>query len=230
MPFVFATSMTTPILSEVVSNPIKPENIAVNAPQEVVEDIKNPYCNCVESVRLLYPEAPYMMAKDYPRNGTEATGEVLLLKYDDSDHVAPYKVGTSTLQIHDEGNYKECEKTDREIEKDNERIVGYFDYDLWLEIQKLSPTLQNIIKCESNFHHYNSDGGVIKGDAGEYGLIQIKRKTWNWFNDLRVKQGLEPLYDILDPYLEIEMLKWAEQNPPLLNHWSCYNKINETSM
>lgn len=144
------------------------------------------------------------------------------MKYGDTYHVAPYKVGTSTIQIYNEGNYEPCQKTEREIPIGDPKILGYFDVDLWIEIQKLSPTLKDILWCESRNNHYTPIGSVVRGDSGQsYGIAQFQRKTWNWFNKLRYEKELPKIYDILDPYSQIEMLGWAEKEN-LLDHWSCY--------
>lgn len=195
------------------------ENIAVIAKSEATEAI-NPLCSCVSTAKQVFPEIPLIDAIDYPLNGTQENGEIVIIKYPNTYHIAPYKVGTSTLKLYNEGNFEPCQKTEREIPIDDPKIVGYFDYDLWLEIDKLSPQLKAILKDESHFNHYLPDGSVIKGKANEFGLAQLQRRTWNWFNELRSKQELPKLYDIFDPFEQIKMLEWAEQNN-LLDHWSC---------
>lgn len=217
-----------------------PENDTQENPPQVVEttpisekgqsEAFNPYTSCVNTVRLTYPEAPVINASEYPLNGTYENSEILILKYANATgntfHVAPIRATGTAITLGLEGNFKAGEKTeDRIIENNAKEIVGYFDVNLWTEIQKSSKTVQSILKCESNFNHYKPDGSILRGDAGEYGMAQFKRKTWNWFNSLRDKQDLPKLYDILDPYQQLEMLKWAEQNN-LLDHWSCYVRPN----
>lgn len=149
-----------------------------------------------------------MITKYYNATTTEWIYHVVLIE-DIEDGYSVY-----------EGNYIPNEEGRRKIPKDSKEIVGFFDVELWKIINKLSPQLKAILEDESNFNHYKIDGSVLKGSSGEYGIAQFKRKTWNWFNKLRVKQGLPNLYDILSPYEQIEMLEWAEQNN-LLEHWSC---------
>ena len=86
---------------------------------------------------------------------------------------------------------------------------------------KLPKSAQEVLQKESGYQHYKTDGSVIKGKANEFGIAQIKRRTWNWFNELRDKQGLPKLYDILDPFQQVKMIDWAWKNG-LQKHWSTY--------
>ena len=129
-------------------------------------------------------------------------------------------MGTSTLHIDNEGNYEECVKTERDIPIDSENILGFVDYELWQEIQKLPKSAQEVLRKESNFKHYNSDSSVIRGKDGEWGMGQFMKGTWRWFSEMRQTKGLSML-DILSPYDQIEMLKWAWDND-LMNHWTTY--------
>lgn len=196
------------------------ENIAINAKSEATDDV-NPYCSCVQTAKQVFPELPLINAIDYPLNGTQENGEIVIIKYPNTYHIAPYKVGTSTLKLYNEGNYEPCEKTEREIPIDDPKIVGYFDYDLWLEIQKLSKTSQDILHCESRYNHYNPDGSILRGKDGEWGMGQFMKKTFSWFNEIRGREQLRML-DRLNPYDQVEMLDWAEKNN-LLDHWACYD-------
>ena len=234
LPIVFAgsigitetyTSPTMPVVEEkveMVQSIVSTPNSSPQASQQATEE-DNPLCSCVNTARQVFPEAPAINAIDYPLNGTLENGEIIIIKYEKNYHIAPYKVGTSTLYIYNEGNYEPCSKTEREIPIKEPKIEGYFDYDLWLKIQSMSTTTQSILKCESNFNHYKKDGSILKGDAGEFGIAQFQRKTWNWFNKLRAEQGLSKLYDILSPYAQLDMLEWAEKNN-LLSHWTCFKK------
>lgn len=208
-----------------VSETVAPsEVLEVEPPTEKIAE--NPFESCVRTVRLTYPEAPLIDARQYPLNGTLENSEIIVLKYERYDgyifHIAP--IATTTQEeiiLGREGNFVAGTETNgRAIKKTAPEIVGYFDLELWLEIQKLSPQLKAILEDESDYNHYFPSGSVIKGSANEFGIAQFKRRTWNWFNQLRAEQELPKIYEILNPFNQVEMLKWAEENN-LLEHWSC---------
>lgn len=189
------------------------------------------YCSCVRAAKEVFPELPLWNASDFRPTGTRENSELVILRYKAKNsndyvyHLAPYKLGTSTLHIYNEGNFEECQKTERDIALDDEHILGYWDYDLWLKIKNLPADLFQTLNCESQFQHYEyKSDAIMQGPSRDYGLGQFTRKTWNWFNESRAQQGLKKLYEIFDPFEQIEMLSWAWNNN-LKDHWICYQKL-----
>ena len=84
------------------------------------------------------------------------------------------------------------------------------------------PTIQtlavasSIIECESQGNHYNTDGTILRGPCGEYGVAQFMPETWDWFNELRGTN-----LNILDKDDQLNMLYWAIESG-LAEHWVCY--------
>lgn len=219
-------------IEQKVDIPTLTPNVQYGAIGEATEAIVEPnvYSSCVATARQIYPKAPNTDAIEYKSNGTVENSEILIMqypsKYEEGKfvyHIAPYKLGTSTLHIYNEGNYVAGEKTERDILFDDEHIIGYFDIDLWLKIQELPKSAIDTLQCESGFKHYNSDGSVMRGNDGEFGIGQFMKGTWGWFTDLRRKEKL-PLLDILNPADQIKMVAWAWDNG-FQEHWSCYKNI-----
>lgn len=156
---------------------------------------------------------------------TPKVGDVLITKYNTTLnyiwHVSLIEKETDTSYFVYEGNYEKGKEGRREILKSSKEIVGGFDVELWKKINKLSPQLKAIIADESDYNHFQADGSVLIGDQGQsFGITQIQRRTWRWFNQLRKQEGLPSLSDILIADNQIEMLKWAEKTGRL-DHWSC---------
>ena len=215
--------LALPEITETIETPTS----TPNTPYNTISSEISLYCSCVRATQEIYPEIPLQDAIEFKPNGTIENSEMVLLQYKSktSDgyiyHIAPYKLGTSTIHIYNEGNYDECRKTERDITINDEHIIGFYDYDLWLEILELPKSAQETLRKESHFQHYKSDGSVLIGPTHDYGIAQFTRSTWNWFNELRAKQELPKLYEILDPYQQVQMVSWAWQNN-LQNHWYGY--------
>lgn len=171
-----------------------------------------------------------MDAIEFKGNGTVENSEIVILQYPSkyeegkfTYHIAPYKlIGTSTIHIYNEGNYEKCKKTERDISIDDDNILGFFDYELWLEIKKLPIEAINTLKCENNFKQYNSDGSISRGPAGEWGIGQFMKGTWSWITDVRrANDEPEILMDIMNPYDQIRQMKYM-WDMGLQEHWNAY--------
>ncbi len=79
--------------------------------------------------------------------------------------------------------------------------------------------VQDIIECESNGIHYNSNGTVKRGKAGEYGIAQFMPATWNLFNKIRGTN-----LDITNEQDQLDMLFWALETNRGFN-WTCWRKL-----
>ena len=210
-------------MTEVASTPTPPEIVAPEAESDEI----GLYCSCVRTTREIYPEIPLQDAIEFKSNGRVENSEIIILQYKSkkSDgyvwHIAPYKLVDEKIHIYNEGNFEECTKTEREIGLNDPAIIGFFDIELWKEILKLPKSAQEVIRKESRYQHYKTDGSILKSASNDYGLGQFQRKTWNWFNKLRAEQGLPKLYDIFDPFLQVQMMAWAWDNN-LMTHWITY--------
>lgn len=70
-----------------------------------------------------------------------------------------------------------------------------------------------IIQCESGW-----DNSAI-GKAGEIGLAQFKKSTWDWMTGLADYEG-----NIENRHDQIYMLNFALENG-LMCHWTCYHHL-----
>ena len=73
----------------------------------------------------------------------------------------------------------------------------------------LETILDDLAFCESS-----NDNSKI-GKAGEIGIFQYKKSTWNWFNKIR---GID--LDIYSSEDQRFMTKWAWESG-YKNHWTC---------
>jgi hypothetical protein len=79
---------------------------------------------------VLFP--PGVDAKDLSPNGGVKVGNVVLMRYSTTSHVALIEAFDDTTLSIIEGNYKHCELTRRTISRSDPRIVGY-----WSEADEL---------------------------------------------------------------------------------------------
>ena len=79
--------------------------------------------------------------------------------------------------------------------------------------------IEKVIRCESSGNHYNKDGNVLRGKAGEYGICQFMPATWNMFN---LQRGTN--LDIMIEADQLNMIVWAFENGHQ-NHWTCYRQL-----
>ena len=104
-------------------------------------------------------------------------------------------------------------------------ISYYPDYKVYASLAYEYPkTMRDTIMCESNWQHYNKNGTILRGKAGEYGICQFMLKTWNIYSK---KSGLNgSIYSAED---QLELMKWMWDNN-LMNHWTCYSKTKSLSL
>ena len=223
-----------PVLEQSVELPqleVKPSQIAVSSPTEPVKE-PDITTSCVRYVVSKVPEAPLIDAIDYPVNTINPkVGDIIKLQYYNATtskfiyHIAYLEEITEEGYKISQGNKPKNATSTETIKKDNDNIVGFFDVQLWREIQKLPQDLQDTLKCESNFSHYEHSA-VKRGKDGEWGMGQFMKGTWKWFTDIRRNEHL-PLLDILNPYDQIKMMEWAF-GKNLQSHWTCYDIVSST--
>jgi hypothetical protein len=87
-----------------------------------------------------------------------------------------------------------------------------------IKIKSLGVMIDELLMCESSGQHYNKDGTIKRGKAGELGIAQFKIGTWEYFNKLRGTN-----LDIYSEKDQLDMLRWCLEND-LGNNWTCYEK------
>jgi hypothetical protein len=87
--------------------------------------------------------------------------------------------------------------------------------------------LKATLKGESGFRMYNSNGKVLRGAAGEYGIGQFMPSTWNWMEGMFRQSGGRDLsmYNTND---QIELMAWAFSKN-LKSHWVAYKLVYNRS-
>ena len=80
--------------------------------------------------------------------------------------------------------------------------------------------VSDILECESGVNHYNKDGTIKRGKAGEYGIAQFMPKTWAWLNKIRGTN-----LDIYNEAHQLDLFVWAIKNG-YQNHWTCWYKAS----
>ena len=87
------------------------------------------------------------------------------------------------------------------------------------QLSSSSGGLLEILMCESGGQHYNLDGTIKRGKAGEYGIAQFKWNTFYWMSEQANFNG--SIYSAED---QVELLVWALENN-LGFHWSCARNL-----
>ena len=82
-----------------------------------------------------------------------------------------------------------------------------------LYFEPLASLMEAVIMCES------SGNQEAIGKAGEIGIAQFKKETWNWMTKLAGYNG-----DIDNESDQRFMLYWGLENN-YEKHWSCYSKV-----
>ena len=95
----------------------------------------------------------------------------------------------------------------------NTLIAGYRYYP---SVYTVGAIMAKVVQCESGWNHYDKNGEVIRGKAGEYGIAQFMKSTWDWFNELRGTN-----LNILNREHQLELMEWAFSEG-LASHWTCY--------
>jgi len=85
----------------------------------------------------------------------------------------------------------------------------------------LGTIIEQVIICESGGNHYDSNGEILRGKAGEWGLCQFKQKTWDMFNKERGTN-----LDIESKEDQLDMINWAFEKG-YQYHWTCAKGLNQ---
>ena len=79
-----------------------------------------------------------------------------------------------------------------------------------------SAEIRRVIHCESGTRQHDSEGNLIIGQAGEIGIAQFMKGTWDMFNEERGTN-----LDITKKNDQLDLMAWAFENN-YQNHWTCY--------
>ncbi len=101
--------------------------------------------------------------------------------------------------------------------KEDRTVAESFEFEERIIFKKkaivITPEMYDIIKCESQWNN------EAIGKAGEIGLAQFKKETFEWMSGLAEFEG-----NIYSAYDQLWLLKWALENG-YGNHWTCYRKL-----
>ena len=189
--------------------------------------------SCVLHLKELIPDLPNLDAIDWPINTiTPKVGNIIKFQYYNATttkytyHIAVITEITEETYKINEANYEKNKETNRTIQKNDEHILGFFDVSLWREIQKLPKEIQDTLKCESGFSHYDSKGAVLRGKDLEWGISQWKKESWKFMTNKRRNENIKPiLLDILNPYDQLIMTKYAFEQG-YQDWWTCYKNLD----
>lgn len=167
---------------------------------EVVEPIE---CSCVRYAEFLIPGILLIDAIDYPLNTiTPKVGDIIKLQYYNEEttnyiyHIAVIKEITEEGYEIEEGNYNKCEKSERTILLDDDKILGFFNPARQALIDNLTPIQKETLWNESGWSMYDTNGSILFGmgdrDDG-WGVIQMTPATWKWMTSLRRRDKVEPI-------------------------------------
>lgn len=230
MPVFLASTLVIPSIAEntpsLVTN-IQPEPI-LSQPEPVVEPVE---CSCVRYVESLIPGIPIINAIDYPLNTiTPKVGDIIKLQYYNATttnyiyHIALIEeISENSFKV-TEANYERCKTGEREIEKSDERILGFFNPDRQRLIDALTPIQKETLWNESGWSMYKHNA-VIRGSSGEWGVAQFMPSTWEYLTELRRRDNIKPiLLDKMSFEDQITMFKFAFERG-YQDWWMGYNKI-----
>ena len=97
--------------------------------------------------------------------------------------------------------------------------------DVIKQIKQAPPEIQKVAWCESRWKQFDDKGNLIRGKAGEVGLLQYLPSTWSAWNWSRKLEGLTQL-NIGVASHQIEMAKWAWANGiNYKSQWTCYRHL-----
>jgi len=107
----------------VINVPLKP----VQGPQQEVKEEYNVLCECVATARIYSKfELPRQHAYQFKPNSVPTVGGLVLMRYGDLSHVAVIMAIMPGGIYVREGNYKKCEYSERFIQWDDSRIIGFW--------------------------------------------------------------------------------------------------------
>ena len=80
--------------------------------------------------------------------------------------------------------------------------------------------MRDTLACESTWRHYNSDGTILRGKDGEYGVAQF---MWATFEQYKY-EAERPELSIYKYEDQLWLMKWMWERD-LKYHWTCWRKL-----
>ena len=100
-------------------------------------------------------------------------------------------------------------------------IHHYPQFTILASLAHLYPKdMRDTLTCESTWRHYNSDGTILRGKAGEYGVAQF---MWTTFEQYKKEAG-RPELSIYVAEDQLWLMEWMFEND-LKSHWTCYRNL-----
>jgi len=128
--FIYQTDYTPQVKERTVKELVVDEP----APIEVVLPPREEYnidCYCVSYARMFVKDLPRQDAKDFVANSNLQEGEIVILSYGTTRHVAVYEITLEGLLV-DEANFVPCKSGKRLIkwEELDKHLVGFYKTDI----------------------------------------------------------------------------------------------------
>ena len=128
--FIYQTDYTPQVKERTVKELVVDEP----APMEVLEAPEKEYnidCYCVSYARMFVKDLPRQDAKDFVPNSNLQEGEIVILSYGTTRHVAVYEITLEGLLV-DEANFVPCKSGKRLIkwEELDKHLVGFYKTDI----------------------------------------------------------------------------------------------------
>ena len=128
--FIYQTDYTPQVKERTVKELVIDEP----APIEVVLPPREEYnidCYCVSYARMFVKDLPRQDAKDFVPNSYLQEGEIVILSYGTTRHVAVYEITLEGLLV-DEANFVPCKSGKRLIkwEELDKHLVGFYKTDI----------------------------------------------------------------------------------------------------
>ena len=128
--FIYQTDYTPQVKERTVKELVIDEP----APIEVVLPPREEYniaCYCVSYARMFVKDLPRQDAKDFVPNSNLQEGEIVILSYGTTRHVAVYEITLEGLLV-DEANFVPCKSGKRLIkwEELDKHLVGFYKTDI----------------------------------------------------------------------------------------------------
>jgi len=128
--FIYQTDYTPQVKERTVKELVieEPAPIEVELPPREEYNIK---CYCVSYVRTFIKDLPRQDAKDFVPNSNLQEGQIVILNYGKTRHVAVYEITLEGLLV-DEANFVPCKSGKRLIkwEELDKHLVGFYKTDI----------------------------------------------------------------------------------------------------
>jgi hypothetical protein len=107
-----------------------------------------------------------------------------------------------------QGNKPKCATSTEEIDKRDDKILGFFNQDRQRLIDSLTPIQKQTLWNESGWSMYDTHRAVLRGKDGEWNVAQFMPQTWKELAHKRQEERLRML-DKTDFEDSIEMFLYG---------------------